>query len=79
MSSIGLAVPTELDEIPAFLQTLITAIEIELGNSNYFVPTKIMPSKVRAGRVYFFSQTIAPDITAVGWWGFDGTTWKQLA
>ena len=70
--------PKDTEQLPVFITDMIRQINIELSKQNLFNPISAMPVRPATGRVYFFSQTIEPNITAIGWWGWNGSTWSQL-
>lgn len=68
-------VPPDLAD---YLMRLAANINSGLANVQTFTPRFVLPDKPQTGQVVYFGQALLPDVTAPGWWGYNGTTWEQL-
>lgn len=80
MSSINHEQPPESTdiELKEYLNRMFVQIGIALNQSGSFIPLYVMPKKLKEGRIYYFGQSISPDITSAGYWGRTATGWAKL-
>lgn len=82
--SLQIDVPSfdDLSQVQSFLQDQFLALSIELNKSKEHIQVKVMPTKPKIGKVYYFgnpvSNTYDVAITSEGWWGYKTTGWSQL-
>lgn len=79
MSSINVIKPPDNldDETKRYLNDMFTSIDIALGNNQIMSSQTIVPSKPLAGKIYYFSSAVLPDIATSGYWGYNAG-WVKL-
>jgi len=71
--------PSLIDpELSGWLSRLMNSINDSIKTHNEFEPLGEIPTKYKAGDVYYFSQAILPDITDEGLWLRKSASWVQL-
>ena len=66
------------EEWRAYFDRILNELTIDIGMANTFPPSSKLPTTPIKGRIYYFNNVISPDITAAGWWGWNGTTWNVI-
>lgn len=68
-------VPANLKE---YLVRQLTELQNSIEKSNKLPVLMNLPEKPKPGSMYYFGRTIAPNITAIGFWGYTATGWRRL-
>ena len=66
------------DELSSYLVRMFEQVAIALSQSAQVPISNTLPDKPTDGKIYYFGQTIAPDIISVGFWGFENGAWVKL-
>ena len=80
MSKLGNIKPPDdvTEPLREYLSRLFLQIDISLGQNNKIAVSGALPDKPQDGNIYYFSQIIAPDITSIGFWGYENSAWLKL-
>jgi len=79
-----MSIPNELPpsttapELSAYLTRLVVNINTELDNRR-FPKISVMPDKPVENKIYFFDNTVAPDITSRGYWVYLNSVWIEIS
>jgi len=80
MPSIGLEQPpldTDLD-LSAYIVRMFEKVDVALQKGESHTPIFDLPLKPKNGDIRYFGAIVLPDVTAVGFWGYEEGTWTKL-
>jgi len=66
------------NELSEYLVREIRRITMTIENTNKLTPINNLPAKPQDGHFYYFARTITPNITSIGFWGYEAGTWVKL-
>lgn len=61
-----------------YLVRQIARLEDLISNTAKLPILMNLPIRPQIGRIYYFGRIIAPNITAIGFWGYTPTGWRRL-
>lgn len=65
-------------KLSSYLLRVLGMLERNIKLVEKIQPRTALPSRPEVGKIYYFSSTVLPTITAEGYWGYKSTGWVQL-